>query len=62
MTLLWILPAALAVVGTVLIAAVANRAAEEASGLRRDIARIGELRPALVELSAETRALRQQRR
>jgi cytochrome c-type biogenesis protein CcmH/NrfF len=61
LTLLWILPAALAVVGTVVIAAVASRAAEEASGLRRDLLRMGELRPALVELRDETRTLRLRR-
>lgn len=58
MTLLWIVPAALALAGTVVVAAVARRAAEEAAGLRRDIARFGELRPALLEVREGSAAAR----
>ena len=58
MTAIWIVPAALALVGTVVLAAAARRAAEEAAGLRRAVARFGELRPALVEVREGSDALR----
>lgn len=57
MDLVWIVPAALALVGGAVVAGLARRAAEEAAGLQRDLRRFGELRPAVVEvreLTAET--------
>ncbi|GAC1312751.1 MAG: hypothetical protein NVSMB12_03320 [Acidimicrobiales bacterium] len=58
MSLIWIAPAVLALVGTVVLAAVARRAAEEAAGLRQAVARFGELRPALLEVREGSDALR----
>lgn len=62
MTLIWIAPAAVLVVGLVLVVAVAMRAAQEAAGLRRDLARFGELRPALLEVRELSSELRIPRR
>jgi len=57
MTLLWILPAVVALVGTMLLVGVARRVADEATGLNRELARFSELRPALIavrDITAET--------
>jgi hypothetical protein len=45
----WIVPAAAAGVGVAFAAVLARRAASTAAALRRDIAGLGELRPAMVE-------------
>ena len=50
MTWAWVIPASVAFVGLVVLAALAQRAAQEAAGLRRDMARFGDLRPAMVEV------------
>jgi cytochrome c-type biogenesis protein CcmH/NrfF len=50
MRYLWAAPAGVAVVGTVLLIGALARLAEQAKGLRRDLRRFSELRPALVAL------------
>ena len=50
MNLAWIVPAIVALVGMAIAAGLAHRAAEEAAGLHRDLARFAELRTALAEL------------
>jgi hypothetical protein len=47
---LWIAPAGVAVIGAVLILGAVARVTEQARGLRRDLRRFSELRPALVAL------------
>ena len=59
MTWLWVVPAALAVGGTGLLVGAARRAAAEAAGLTREVARFSDLRPALLavrDLTDETAA------
>lgn len=58
MTLLWLLPLLVTAAGTLAVAVVGARVAEEAGELRRELARLGQLRPALVEVGAAGRALR----
>ena len=58
MTLLWLAPALIALAGLLAVAATASRARDEARGLRRDVGRFSELRPALVELRQATQDLR----
>lgn len=58
MTTIWLAPLLITTVGLVLIAGFARRAAEEAASLRRSTARLGELRPALVEVRTELDRLR----
>lgn len=65
MEFVWIVPAGMALVGAAVVAGLARRAAEEAAGLRRDLQRFGDLRPALVEvrqLTAEAVAAARQLR
>ncbi len=64
MSLLWVLPAGLASVGALVTGTLARRATEEAAALQGDLARLGELRAALVEVrdvSAGTAARRLRR-
>ena len=58
MPLLWLAPALIALVGLLAVAAAAARANDEVKGLRRDVGRFSELRPALVELRHSTQELR----
>ena len=60
MTTIWLVPLVITTVGLVLIAGFARRAAEEAAAFRRTTARLGELRPALVEVRTRAVALRDQ--
>lgn len=62
MILIWVVPAALGLVGVTLVAALAQRAAQEAAGLRRDLARFAELRPVLAEVRDLSTSLRRPRR
>lgn len=55
MTTIWLVPLVLTTVGLLLVAGFARRVADEAAAFRRSTARLGELRPALVEV--RTRAL-----
>jgi hypothetical protein len=55
MHLVWLAPAAVAVVGMATVGVAAARAAEQARHLRRATRRMGELRPALVELGTQAR-------
>jgi hypothetical protein len=50
MAFVWIIPAVAALVGLMIAAGLAHRAAEETAGLRRDLDRFAELRTALAEL------------
>jgi hypothetical protein len=59
MPLLWLLPAVIALIGMFAVAATASRAGDEARGLRRELGRFSELRPALVELGHATSDIRQ---
>ena len=54
---IWLLPALVAVVGTIPVAILSLRAAEEAGELLRQLRGFGELRPALVELRTAGRAM-----
>lgn len=58
MTTIWLVPLVITTVGLVIVAGFARRAAEEAAAFGRSAARLGELRPALVELRTETDRLR----
>ena len=58
MTSIWLVPLIITTVGLVLIAGFARRAAEEAASLRRATARLGELRPAVLEVRSELRGFR----
>lgn len=58
MTAIWIIPLVITSVGLLLIAGFTRRVAEEADELRRTAARLGDLRPALVEVRNEAGALR----
>jgi hypothetical protein len=49
----WVIPAAIAGLGVLVMMVVAHRTAEQARGLRRDLDRVGDLRPALVEVRDE---------
>lgn len=59
--MLWILPLAVAAVAIVPIMVAVRRLAAEALGLRREIDRFSDLRPALLELRNEAQAIRQYR-
>ena len=50
MRYVWVAPAGLALVGAVLVMGAVARVTEQARGLRRDLRRFSELRPALVAL------------
>ena len=58
MTTIWIIPLLITTVGLLLIAWSARRAAEEAGQFRRTTARLGELRPAMVEVRTAADQLR----
>ena len=58
MILVWVVPAALGLIGLVVVGALAQRAAQEATGLRRDVARFAELQPVLAEVRDLSRSLR----
>jgi cytochrome c-type biogenesis protein CcmH/NrfF len=47
---LWVIPAALALVGGAVLLGLARRAAEEVTGLRKDLGRFGEIVAAVREL------------
>ena len=55
---MWAIPLAVAVIALVPILVAMRRLAAEALGLRREIDRFSELRPALLELRNDTKALR----
>ena len=55
---MWAIPLAVAVIALVPILVVVRRVAAEAIGLRRELDRFSELRPALLELRNDTKALR----
>lgn len=55
---MWAIPLAVAAIALVPIFVAVRRLAAEAIGLRREIDRFSELRPALLELRNDTRALR----
>jgi len=57
MGLLWTVPTAAALAGLAVVAGLARRVADEAAGLRRDVRRFGDLRPALVEVRDRTQEL-----
>lgn len=57
MTTIWIIPLFITTVGLVLIAAFARRAADEAAAFRRSTSRLGELRPAMVEVRTSAQVL-----
>lgn len=57
MTTIWIIPLVITTVGLVLIAGLARRAAEEAAAFRRSTTRLGDLRPALVEVRTSAQVL-----
>jgi cytochrome c-type biogenesis protein CcmH/NrfF len=50
MSVAWIIPAVIALVGGAVVAGLARRVVEELHGLRRDAMRFSDLRPALVEV------------
>jgi cytochrome c-type biogenesis protein CcmH/NrfF len=50
MSLLWLAPVVVAVVGALAVMTVVQRASREARGWRGDVERLSALRPALVEL------------
>ncbi len=54
MHLVWIIPAALAVIGLAVVVGLARRVADEAAGLRRELAEFSALRPALIEVRRAT--------
>lgn len=58
---MWALPLAVAVIAIVPIMVAVRRLAAEALGLRREIDRFSELRPALLELRTDADRLRQYR-
>jgi hypothetical protein len=58
---MWALPLAVAVIALVPIVVAVRRLAVEAMGLRREIDRFSELRPALLELRNEADVLRRYR-
>lgn len=58
MPLALLAPALVTLIGLVLIGLSARRAAEEATALRRSVARFGELRPAVVSVRDDVVALR----
>ena len=58
MILVWVVPGVVGVVGLTVVAALAQRAAQEAAGLRGDLARFAELRPVLVEVRDLSASLR----
>ena len=60
MTIAWLVPLVITAIGLVLVAGFARRAADEAAAFRRSTARLGELRPALVEVRTVASALRDQ--
>ncbi len=59
MHLLWIAPLAVAGLGAAAVATAAARAAHEGRRLRGELNRLGQLRPALVELRSEVSVARQ---
>jgi hypothetical protein len=56
--MLWFLPAAVAVLAAIPVLLAVRRLAAEALATRRELDRFSELRPALVALRDDTRALR----
>jgi cytochrome c-type biogenesis protein CcmH/NrfF len=62
MTLFWLAPAAVLLVGAVVAALAARRAAEDAAGLRSDVARWRDLRPAVVRVRDDASVLRERLR
>ncbi len=54
MSVAWVVPAGVTLVGLTVVVALARRVADEAVGLRRDLTRLGSLRPALVEVRKST--------
>ncbi|GAC1588343.1 MAG: hypothetical protein NVS3B21_03990 [Acidimicrobiales bacterium] len=58
MILVWAVPAAFGLIGLVVVGALAQRAAQEAAGLRRDVSRFAELQPVLSEVRDLSRSLR----
>ena len=55
---MWTIPVAVALIALVPILVAVRRVAAEALGLRRELDRFSELRPALLELRNDTKALR----
>lgn len=56
--MMWLLPAAIAVLGLVPIVVAARRITRESLALRRDLVRFSELRPALLELRSNATVVR----
>jgi hypothetical protein len=59
---LWIAPLIVAAVGLLAVALFTRRVAEEATELRRSLVRLGDLRPALVEVRTGLEQLRRSTR
>ena len=58
MSAVWIAPLIVTAVGLVAVALFARRVAEEADELRRSVIRLGDLRPAVVEVRSGIEQLR----
>jgi hypothetical protein len=58
MSAVWIAPLVVTALGLIAVALFARRVADEAAELRRSFARLGELRPALVEVRSGIEQLR----
>ena len=56
--MMWLVPAVVIVLAAIPILIAVRRVAVEAVELRREVHRFSELRPALLELRSDTRALR----
>jgi hypothetical protein len=57
LTAIWIIPLIVTAIGLVLIAGFARHVADEAAAFRRSTTRLGELRPALVEVRTSAQVL-----
>lgn len=62
MSAVWIAPLVVTAIGLVAVALFARRVAEEASELRHSLTRLGELRPAFVEVRTGIEHLRRRSR
>ncbi|HEX2040628.1 MAG TPA: hypothetical protein VHF47_12960 [Acidimicrobiales bacterium] len=58
MSAVWIAPLVVTAIGLVAVALFARRVADEAAELRRSVVRLGDLRPALVEVRSGIDQLR----
>jgi UPF0716 family protein affecting phage T7 exclusion len=59
-TIALIAPALITIIGLFLVVVAARRAAEEAVALHRSVNRLGDLRPAVIEVRDDLRAFRAQ--